>query len=130
MSRLLVTLLLLLSLQGAVAGEYSVACKQTYKSDVVRGTAYQNFCLESQKETVSLTPVKCVSRRLSPLELRSKIEVLRNFAKNSDFTLVEVPENLKMLVAYYFKGLKNVRIMSRPAGREITVNLCKEVRDE
>jgi Ni2+-binding GTPase involved in maturation of urease and hydrogenase len=123
-------LLGLLLFGQAVAGEHSVACKQFYKSDVVKGTAYQNFCLGEKKETVSPTPIKCVSRRLSPLELQSRVKALRALVAKSDFTLIESPENLKMLVAYYFKGLKNVKITSRPAGREITLKLCKEVRSD
>jgi len=109
------------------AGEYySVACMKTYKSDVVYGTAYQNFCLTPKKEH-TLKPVSliCTTKRFYPSTFRREINRIKQLVKKADYVEIEVNSGLKMLISYYFKGFKNVKVKPRPKGADITIRFCK-----
>jgi hypothetical protein len=111
---------------SAFAGEYSIACKKVYRSDVVRGTAYQTFCLAPRKPKVlKPTPLRCITQSFSPMAFKREFPQIKKLIGKSDYAEVAVPEGLRMLVAYYLKDLKNVRIIPSRSGEAITVKLCE-----
>jgi hypothetical protein len=131
---MLTALLLALLLVGtAQAGEhsYSVACKGLYKSSVVKGESFQDYCLTPVKpKEFKPTPVTCMTYRFLPLEFQKNLGSIRKACSSAALVEVRVPENLKALVSYFMKGIQNVEIQSRPSGfgNYIEITLCREVK--
>ena len=114
---------------SSYAGVYSEARTMKYNSSVVRGTAYQNFCLVPKKEKLKLTKLKCRNALINVVDFYRAVPTYKAEISRAEQAVIEVPKPYRMLVGYYFGKSKNVVIKTRPVGRFIKIEICKEVKN-
>ncbi|WP_457569153.1 hypothetical protein [Desulfurobacterium sp.] len=110
----------------AQAAYKSFSCKKVYKSSVVDGFSYQDYCLGSGKKSIKPTPLVCRTEAIPARELPFKLPELRREISAFSYVEAEVPKPY-LKVVKWFLDIENVRMTSLP-GSKLYFKFCKEVQ--